>query len=72
MVKALLNVEDPTTASIETVQYRLSNHFYPKPLVISESYRFESAEQKMGESIKDFALRIQTRSKFCMLENFLD
>ncbi|KAF0988302.1 hypothetical protein HZS_5308 [Henneguya salminicola] len=57
MVKALLNGEDPTTASLQTVQDLVSNHFCPKPVVISERYKFWSAYQKMGESIKDFALR---------------
>ncbi|KAF0986950.1 hypothetical protein HZS_6309, partial [Henneguya salminicola] len=72
MVKALVNWEDPTTASIEPVQDLVSNNFCLKPLVISERYKFWSAEQKMGESLKEFALRIQKISKFCMFENFLD
>ncbi|KAF0987507.1 hypothetical protein HZS_7262 [Henneguya salminicola] len=72
LAKALLNGEDPTTANIKTVQDLVSNHFCPKPLVISERYKFLSTEQQMGESIKDFALRIQKISEFCMLEDFLD
>ncbi|KAF0988375.1 hypothetical protein HZS_3919 [Henneguya salminicola] len=72
MAKALLNGEDPTTASIKILQNLMSNHFWPNPFFISERYKFWSAEQKMGESIKDFALRIQKIREFCMLEDFLD
>ncbi|KAF0989146.1 hypothetical protein HZS_6875 [Henneguya salminicola] len=72
MIKALLNGEYPTTVSIKTVQGLVSNHFCPKPLVISERYKFWSAEQYMGVSIKEFALKIQRIREFGVFEDFLD
>ncbi|KAF0986387.1 hypothetical protein HZS_227 [Henneguya salminicola] len=64
MAKALLNDKDQTTVSINIVQDLVSYHFCLEPLVMSERYNFLSAERQIGESIKDFALRIQKINEF--------
>ncbi|KAF0986366.1 hypothetical protein HZS_5463, partial [Henneguya salminicola] len=58
-LKAQLNGVDPYQIEISLANELLSAHFNPKPLVLSEGYKFWTASQKEYEALNDYSLQIQ-------------
>lgn len=50
----LCTVIGPQDKSYEDLVDKLKAHYIPKPIVISEQFRFYSRKQEAGESIADF------------------
>ncbi|KAF0987611.1 hypothetical protein HZS_3423, partial [Henneguya salminicola] len=72
ILKTLVNGQNPGNLPFKMVKSLLDDHFSPQPLVISERYKFMNLSQEEGESLRDFALRLQKHSEKCDFGSFLD
>ena len=50
----------------------LKKHYNPKPLVISEQFKFNRRNQKEGEKVADYVVEWKRLSVNCDFKNFLD
>ncbi|KAF0990972.1 hypothetical protein HZS_355 [Henneguya salminicola] len=71
-LKAQLKGVDPCEIEICQAKELLSAHFSPKPLILSERYKFWATSQMEQETISEYSLRIQKMSEFCDFQEFFD
>lgn len=65
LLKSLTAPEDPSTKAYEDLVKLLENHLSPKPLVISERFRFYKRDQKdSDESISEYLAELRRLSKY--------
>ena len=63
---------DVSKLSAEEINKILREHYDPKPIIVSERYKFWTTKQFIGESIIEFSLRIQKQNRSCEFETFED
>ena len=63
--------QKPSDKSLEEITQLLLEHFKPKHLVVTESFKFYNAKQEEGESISNFFIRLKHLAPTCEFRLFL-
>ncbi|KAF2889187.1 hypothetical protein ILUMI_16986 [Ignelater luminosus] len=71
-LKDLVDSVFPSTKTYKDLMGVLSNHYYPKKLVVTERYKSYGARQDPSEDVKSFAAKLKKLSKFYKLGNLLN
>ena len=61
----------PKDEDYKTITEALKNHNHPKPIVISERFKFHKRNQKEGEKVKDYVVTLTKLSMDCDFGAFL-
>ena len=72
LVRSLTHPELPSSKTYGELKEILISHLSPKPLEISERFRFHKRNQKDGESIQNYVVEIKKLSENCNFGNELD
>jgi hypothetical protein len=72
LLKNLCAPAKPSTKTLAEINEIMSNHLNPKPLTISERYRFYRRDQQPNESVAKYIAEIRRLSVHCGFGNFLD
>lgn len=73
--RILTNILAPLKArdiSFEIIVAKLDTHFDPKPIEITESYKFGTRNQKSGKTVSEFIVMLKKLSIHCNFGTFLD
>ena len=68
----LCSPDDPYSKTFDEVVELLSEHLQPKPLEVSERYRFNQCVQGAHETVADFLATLRRLSKYCEFGTTLD
>ena len=71
-VKSLSEPTPVTDKSFKELCDMLIAHYGPKRLVIAERFRFYKRDQKLGETVAQYAVELQTLASPCKFGSFLD
>ena len=71
LLRNLLAPDKPATQDYEDIVETLKTHLCPKPVIISERFKFFKRSQHDGESINDYVATLRKLSKTCEFGNFL-
>ena len=72
LLRDLLAPSKPSELKLNDLIDTLSNHFNPKPLVITERFHFHKREQLEGESVADYSAALKKCSERCQFGSFLE
>ena len=64
--------DKPQDSTLEVLVQKLTDHYEPPPIVISERFHFHKRDQRAGESIADFIAELRRLSTKCKFGNYLD
>ena len=65
LIKDLVAPNKPATKTFEELVKILEDHLNPKPLVISERFKFHQRNQKEGDSIAQFLAALRRLAEHC-------
>lgn len=71
ILKNLLQPQLPKNTSFENIVGALKNYYMPKPLVISERFKFNKRNQKEGETVNEYVCELKKLSADCEFGDFL-
>ena len=71
-IKSLSEPTPVTGKSYEELCAMLVSHYGPKRLVISERFRFYKRDRKLGETVAQYSVELQTLASPCKFGTFLD
>ena len=71
VLKNLLQPALPKDKDYKTITEALKNHYHPKPIVISERFKFHKRNQKEGEKVNDYVVTLKKLSMDCDFGAFL-
>ena len=72
MIKDLVAPNKPATKTFEELVKILEDHLNPKPLVISERFKFHQRNQKEGDSIAQFLAALRRLAEHCEFGTMLE
>ena len=72
LLNDLCSPEDPYSKSFDDIVALLAEHLQPKPLEVSERYRFNLCVQGSTEGMADFLANLRRLSKHCEFGTTLD
>ena len=72
ILNSLTAPDKPSTKKAEELNDILREHFEPKPIVISERYKFYNRAQKDGESLAQFIAELRKLTIHCEFKGFLE
>ena len=72
LLKSLLTPEKPEEKGLESLIDTLKSHYAPKPVVISERFKFYQRVQREGESISSYAAELKNLTVYCEFGDFLN
>ena len=62
----------PKDKTYDELVKTLTDHYMPKPLIISERFKFHKRNQKEGESIADYVVQLKKLTTYCEFKAFLN
>ena len=65
LLRNLTSPDNPGTKEFDAILKLLDNHLLPKPLVVTERFRFHKSDQKDGESILVYVAELRKLSEHC-------
>ena len=65
LLRSLVQPDKPGDKSYEEIVTILGNHYSPKPLIITERFRFHKSNQEEGESVSQFVAVLKWLSEHC-------
>ena len=68
----LVSPNKPKDKTLKDLSDALAEHFAPKPLVITERYRFHKREQRQGESVHAYLAELRQLARYCEFGDVLD
>ena len=71
ILKNLVQPDLPKDKTYDQLVQTLKGHYMPKPLVISERFKFNKRNQKDGEKIADYVVELKRLATFCEFGDFL-
>ena len=71
VLEGLCTPQKPSEKSLEEILQLLLEHFKPKHLEVTESFKFYDAKQEEGESISNFLVRLKHLTSTCEFGSFL-
>lgn len=72
VLKNLVTPDLPKDKSYADLVKLLKNHYNPKPLTISERFKFNKRNQKEGETVSDYVVILKELSTYCDFGTFLN
>ena len=72
LLKSLLTPEKPEEKGLESLIDTLKSHYAPKPVVISERFKFYQRVQREGESVSSYAAELKNLTVYCEFGDFLN
>ncbi|XP_062604323.1 uncharacterized protein K02A2.6-like [Saccostrea cucullata] len=70
-LKNLLQPALPKEKSFKDIVKTLTDYYMPKPLVISERFKFNKRNQREGETVNEYVCELKNLSKYCEFKDFL-
>ena len=64
--------DKPKDKNYKDIIQLLKTHFYPKPLVIVERFKFWQVRQAANQNVRDFVSTLKKYSQYCEFGRFLD
>ena len=71
ILKNLVQPALPKDKTLQEIVEALKNYYMPKPLVISERFKFNKRNQREGESVNEYVCELKKLSSFCEFGDFL-
>ncbi|XP_062566348.1 uncharacterized protein K02A2.6-like [Saccostrea cucullata] len=71
VLKNLLQPALPKEKSFKDIVKTLTDYYMPKPLVISERFKFNKRNQREGETVNEYVCELKNSSKYCEFGDFL-
>ena len=71
LLKGIVVPAKPSKLKFEVVEH-INKHYDPKPLVISERFKFHKRNQQADESISEYCAALQKHASTCQFGTFLD
>ena len=72
IIRNLMIPEKPAEKSLKDIIAVMEKHFEPKPLVISERFKFNKRMQLPSETVSEYVAELRKLSEHCKFEAFLD
>ncbi|XP_039629428.1 uncharacterized protein LOC120541637 [Polypterus senegalus] len=72
LLRSLLAPEKPRDKTFDQIKAVLQQHFSPKPLVITERFRFHKRNQAEGESVSQYVAVLKKLSEHCEFGAYLE
>ena len=69
-MEELCTPQKPSDKSLEEITQLLLEHFKPKHLVVTESFKFYNAKQEEGELISNFLVHLRHLASTCEFGSF--
>lgn len=65
LLRSIVSPTRPKDLSFAETVENLAKHLDPKPIVITEPFKFHKAEQQESESLRDFLARLKKLAETC-------
>lgn len=72
LLRSIVSPALPKTKTLDQIVIVLKRHFNPKPLVISERFKFHKRDQKENETVTEYIVALRRLSTSCAFGEFLD